>query len=243
MPLFGKPLAGAGPEDEGQQVSLEMLAGETLLAQTKRYTFSPPHTRVKRCRSPQEARAVEARPDCLWSEVGQHFCDFSWPYQSLLVSVPEFVLTVIHCHGGFCLDALFPQNWREMQQCSEWLAVFWVWDRDFTSFYFEICFIFLSTFPSFLFLVCFFNEHVKWSSFPGGSEVKASASNVGDPGSIPGLGRSPGEGNGSPLQYSCLENPMNGGAWWATVHGVEEMATHSNILAWRIPWTEEPGGL
>ena len=49
--------------------------------------------------------------------------------------------------------------------------------------------------------------------FLGGSEVKASAWNAGDPGSIPGLGRSPGEGNGSPLQYSCLENPMEGGAW------------------------------
>jgi len=49
--------------------------------------------------------------------------------------------------------------------------------------------------------------------FPGGSEVKPSAWNEGDPGSIPGWGRSPGEGNGNPLQYSCLENPMEGGAW------------------------------
>ena len=49
--------------------------------------------------------------------------------------------------------------------------------------------------------------------FPGGSEVKASASNGGDLGSIPESGRSPGEGNGNPLQYSCLENPMDGGAW------------------------------
>ena len=48
--------------------------------------------------------------------------------------------------------------------------------------------------------------------FPGGSEVKASASNAGDPGSIPGSGRSPGEGNGNPLQYPCLENPMDGEA-------------------------------
>ena len=56
--------------------------------------------------------------------------------------------------------------------------------------------------------------------FPGGSEVKASACNAGDLGSIPGLGRSPGEGNGNPLQYSCLENPMDGGAWRATVHVV-----------------------
>ena len=49
--------------------------------------------------------------------------------------------------------------------------------------------------------------------FPGGSDSKASAYNAGDQGSIPGLGRSPGEGNGNPLQYSCLENPMDGGAW------------------------------
>ena len=49
--------------------------------------------------------------------------------------------------------------------------------------------------------------------FPGGSEVKASASNAGDPGSIPGSGRSPGQGNGNPLQYSCLENPTDGEAW------------------------------
>ena len=52
-----------------------------------------------------------------------------------------------------------------------------------------------------------------------------SACNAGDRGSIPGLGRSPGEGNGNPLQYSCLENPMDGGAWWATVHGVAKSQT------------------
>ena len=72
-----------------------------------------------------------------------------------------------------------------------------------------------------------------------------------------------GEGNGTPLQYSCLANPMNGGAWWAAVHGVaksqtrlsdftftfhfhtleKEMAAHSSVLAWRIPGTGEPGGL
>ena len=56
--------------------------------------------------------------------------------------------------------------------------------------------------------------------FPGGSDGKASAYSAGDPGSIPGLERSPGEGNGTPLQYSCLENPMDRGARWATVHGV-----------------------
>ena len=61
--------------------------------------------------------------------------------------------------------------------------------------------------------------------FPGGSEVKASASSVGDPGSIPGSGRSPGEGNGYPLHYSCLENPMDRGAWQATVHRVAKSWT------------------
>ena len=61
--------------------------------------------------------------------------------------------------------------------------------------------------------------------FPGGSELKASTWNAGVPGSIPGPGRSPGEGNGNPLQYSCLENPMEGGAWWATVHGVTKSQT------------------
>ena len=77
------------------------------------------------------------------------------------------------------------------------------------------------------------------------------------------LGRKSGEGNGTPLQYSCLENPMDGGAWKAAVHGVadswtwlsdftftfyfhaleKEMATHSSVLDWRIPGTGEPGGL
>ena len=61
--------------------------------------------------------------------------------------------------------------------------------------------------------------------FPGGSDSKASACNVGDQGSIPGLGRSTGEGNGNLLQYFCLENSMDGGAWQATVHGVAKSWT------------------
>ena len=56
--------------------------------------------------------------------------------------------------------------------------------------------------------------------FPGGSDNKASACNAGDLGSIPGLGRSSGGGNGNPLQYFCLENPIDRGAWQAIVHGV-----------------------
>ena len=60
---------------------------------------------------------------------------------------------------------------------------------------------------------------LQWG-FPGGSVVENLPANAGDAGSIPGLGRSPGEGNGSPLQYSCLENPMDRGAWWVTVHEI-----------------------
>ena len=68
--------------------------------------------------------------------------------------------------------------------------------------------------------------------FPGGSEGKESACNVGDPGLIPGLGRSPGEGHGNPLQYSCLENPMDGGAWQAIVHGVTKSRIQLSDLTW-----------
>jgi len=105
--------------------------------------------------------------------------------------------------------------------------------------------------------------HTHTLGFPHSSVGKSSACNVGDPGSFPRLGRSPGEGNDNPLQYSYLENPMDGGAWWAAVHGVtksqtrlsdftftfhfhaleKEMATHSSVLAWRIPGMAVPGGL
>ena len=67
--------------------------------------------------------------------------------------------------------------------------------------------------------------------FPGGSVVKIPPAKVGYVGSIPGWGRSPGGGHGNPLQYSWLENPMDRGAWWATVHGVTKRhdgATHVN---------------
>ena len=61
--------------------------------------------------------------------------------------------------------------------------------------------------------------------FPSGSDGKASAYNVGDPSSVPGSGRSPGEGNGTPLQYSCLGNTMDRGAWRATDYGVTKSQT------------------
>ena len=73
--------------------------------------------------------------------------------------------------------------------------------------------------------MCFLAICVSSVSFPGGSEGEASACSAGDPGPIPGSGKSPGEGNGNPLQYSCLENPTDEGAWWAAVHGVAESRT------------------
>ena len=98
------------------------------------------------------------------------------------------------------------------------------------------------------FQIMIFSWYVPWSKIAG-SFISSSLDN--------------GEGNGNPLQYSSLENPMDGGAWWAAVHGVakrrtqlsdftftfhfpaleKEMATHSSVLAWRIPGTGEPGGL
>ena len=64
-----------------------------------------------------------------------------------------------------------------------------------------------------------------YTGFPGGSVLKNPPANAGDMGSIPGSGRSPGEGNGNPLQYSCLENPMDGGPWKAAVRGVAKSET------------------
>ena len=67
--------------------------------------------------------------------------------------------------------------------------------------------------------------HSTLLGFSDGSGGKASAYNAGDLGSIPGLGRSPGEGNSNPLQYSCLENPMDRGTWQAAVYGVAQSQT------------------
>ena len=73
-----------------------------------------------------------------------------------------------------------------------------------------------------IFKVFFF---IKLQKPKSGSDSKESACSVGDPDSIPGSGRSPGEGNGNPLQYPCMENLMDRGAWWATVHGVSKRQT------------------
>ena len=67
------------------------------------------------------------------------------------------------------------------------------------------------------------------TDFPGGSDGKESACNAGDLVSVPGSGRSPGGGSGNPLQYSCLENPVAIGTWWAAVHGVAESDTTEQL--------------
>ena len=72
--------------------------------------------------------------------------------------------------------------------------------------------------------------------FPGGSDHKESACNAGDVGLIPGLGRFPGEGNGYPLQYPCLENSMDRGTWWATVHGIANSQTQLKRLTLALPF-------
>jgi len=113
-----------------------------------------------------------------------------------------------------------------------------------------------------------FTSALTFIDFPGGSHSKASAYNVGDPGSIPGSGRSPGEGNGNPLHYSCLPTQKRGSKKYMRTSLVaqtvkhlstmretqvqsigqedpleKEMAIHSSTIAWKIPWTEEPGRL
>ena len=75
-------------------------------------------------------------------------------------------------------------------------------------------------------------------SFPGSSDSKETACDSGDPSSIPGLGRAPGEGNGHPLQYSCLENSIDRGVWQATVHGVIKIQTrlsNTNTIYYAMP--------
>ena len=72
-----------------------------------------------------------------------------------------------------------------------------------------------------------------YMGFPGGSDGKESACNAGDPGSIPGSGRSLGEGTGNPLQYSCLGNPMDRGAWQTIVHGSQRVG-HDRVTSFSL---------
>ena len=102
--------------------------------------------------------------------------------------------------------------------------------------YHQLCCAFFWFILLLLFFTFFFFVFSYWG-FPTGSEVKASACNAGDLGSIPGLGRSPEEGNGNPLQYSCLENPIDRGAWWATVHGVAKGQTRLSDFTFTLSYS------
>ena len=82
---------------------------------------------------------------------------------------------------------------------------------------------FVKILPTFLLMI--FIMTYMYNGFPGGSDSKESACNAGDLGSIPGSGRLPSGRRGNPLQYSCLENPMNRGSWQATVHGIANSCT------------------
>ena len=84
---------------------------------------------------------------------------------------------------------------------------------------------FAISFSNIYMCVCMYIYIYIWQGFPGGSDSKASVYNVGDPDSVPGLRRSPGEGNGNLLQYSCLKNSVDGVAWKATVHGIAKSRT------------------
>ena len=112
----------------------------------------------------------------------------SSPYLPLSSSVAHPPVTPVRSSPLEGRDDLWltcnPLNMVNMMRCQLWHIIWWRW------------------------------YDVTFRDFSGGSEVKASACNAGDLGSIPGLGRTPGEGNGNPLQYSCLENPMDRGDWW-----------------------------
>ena len=88
--------------------------------------------------------------------------------------------------------------------------------------------------------------HSQSQDFPGGRDGKVSAYNAGDPGLIPGSGRSSGGGNGNPLQYSCLETPMDRGPWWAMVHGVarvgHDWASSLSLLSYSVLVSNSPVG-
>ena len=131
---------------------------------------------------------------------------------------------LIFCRPLLLLPSIFPST----KVFSNELALHIMWPK-YWSFSFSI-----SPSNNYLGLITF------RMGFPGGSEVKVPACNLGNLGSIPGSGRFPGEGNVNPLQYSCLENPMDRGAWWATVHEVAKSQTRLSdftfTFTFRIDW-------
>ena len=147
--------------------------------------------------------------------------------------------------------------------------IFWERGRDFQELSYHPLFglIWLAWEPSWHWWVCHLAIVLQWAYYKAWGQLEVQPSTLSDLVDSNQFLSCPmalsGEGNGTPHQYSCLENPMDGGAWWAAVHGVvksqtqlsnftfifhfhaleKEMATHSSVLAWRIPGTGEPGGL
>ena len=139
-----------------------------------------------------------------------------------------------HLWLGLFLSILF--FLKQLYTGSSSLFVFLIVCRQFIKVQqISVLIVYPPTLLNLLFSQLFDGSFRIFQGFPGGSEVKASACNAGDSGSIPELGRSPGEGNGNPLQYSCLENPMERGAWQATVHGVAKSRTRlSNFTTFTL---------
>ena len=129
-----------------------------------------------------------------------------------VLSISVFLALTVNGNGNYF-------KWVFIHHFLEWLLS---WSKLHRQIVFQFSFVYINRFSHILSI--------------GSSVGKESACNAGELGSIPGLGRSPGEGNGNPLQYSCLENPMDRGTWWATVHGVTRV--EHDLATKPPPWKE-----
>ena len=162
------------------------------------------------------------------SVLGVHWKDWCWSWNSNTLATSCEELT--HWKRPWCWEGLGAGGEGDDRGWDGWMASLtrwaWVWVNSRSWWW--------TGRPGVLWFMWSQRVGHNWATdlnwTDGGSEVKASACNVGDMGSIPGLGRSTGEGNVNPLQYSCLENPMDRGAWWATVHGVAKSQTQLSDL-------------
>ena len=137
-----------------------------------------------------------------------------WPVS---VSHPSSI-TEYRCYPGFCPRPSPPTLYLDREVSSILMSTITLY-KVTTSKWVSWIGVPLLRATSFFSNYSFDKLHLNSCGFPGGSVSKQSACNAGDLGLIPGLGRSPGEGNGNPLQYSCMENSMDRGTWWAAVHG------------------------
>ena len=168
-----------------------------------------------------------SRPPCPSPTPGacSNSCPWSrWCHPTILSSVVVFSsgLKTFPASGSFLMSQLFASDDQNIGASASVLPMN---IQDWFPLGFTGLIALQSKGLSRVFSNCFAWIQLDQPSFSGGSDGKKSACNVGDPGSIPGSGRSPGEGNGNPLQYSCLENHMDKRAWRAIVHGVAKGQT------------------